>query len=81
MADNMQKVGLMPCGTPIPGLEADEIEDIVVDRHLSPEFRSGHLAIAKLLPEPCLGFRRVTAHGTGEGSVFSGRITVRHGRE
>ena len=51
------------------GLEADEVEDAAVERHLPLELQPFELLVAESLPEHVLGLGRVGAHRAGEGAV------------
>jgi hypothetical protein len=52
-----------------PCLEADEVDDVAVERCLPPEFQALQLPSAQRLPENVLGFRGIRAHGAGKGAV------------
>jgi hypothetical protein len=51
------------------GLEADEVDDVTVERCLPPEFQAFQLPAAQRLPEDVLGFRRIGAHGASKRAV------------
>ena len=52
-----------------PRLEADEVEDVAVERHLALEFQAFELLVAESLPQDVLGLGRVGPHRAGEGAV------------
>ena len=52
-----------------PRLEADEVEDVAVKRHLPPELQASEFLITQRLPQKVFGLRRVGPHGPGKGAV------------
>ena len=60
--------------------EADEIEDVTIERHLPLELEAFQLASAQRLPQHVLGPRCVGAHGSRVFAVCLGRFPVRHWR-
>ena len=61
-----------------PRLEADEIEDIAVERDLPLELEALQLPAPQRLPQLRLRRRGVAAHGAGEVAV-AGWLTLAHG--
>ena len=59
-----------------PCLEADEVEDVAVERHLAPEFQALQLPAAQRLPKHVLGFRGIRTHGAGKGAVRRRDVAV-----
>jgi len=55
-----------------------EIQDVVTDRHLSPELEAPELPVSKQPPKLDLGVGRITAHSTSEAQeAFVSRRLMR----
>ena len=58
---------------------AIEIDDIAVERNLTPELRAMKARTAQALPKHVLSARRVLAQGAGEFAAFGGHVFLARG--